>query len=288
MPRSANTPTISDIIAEVSRSPLLSDNAEFSASGIPWAACHRAGISTTGSPVILLASEDVDARGRPPDLVLENIRVRYSASCTVAQPGGLPDHQCLTIVECLSDQVTLRQLFGDLMQDVVNEIGPHKVTDQRIAGLIGGLVELFRRLSQPGRRALLGLWGELVAIELLGASHEIIGSWRNDARDRFDFLRGHNALEVKTTQGPNRTHRFGLEQVRTSPDITCVVASLIAREDASGMSVIELARHLASNIDASSIQRSFWRKVFDVGGNGLEGDDDLRFDLASALRVCAS
>ena len=283
MPTSKALPTVSELLADVSRRGHPPKGAEFLATVVPWASSHRVGLSLNGFPAALIASYSADVNRRPPDLVLENLRVRYSAKCTVAGKGTQVDELRLTIIECLSDQVTIRALFSELLQELLINIGPSKTTEATISERLKNLAELFRALSLPARRTLLGLWGELIAILALGSSESVVASWRNDPHDRFDFLRGRHAVEVKATGGPDRVHRFRLEQVRTT-GITCAIASIIAREHVSGISVIELARQIAEEIKDAIVVRSFWRRVFEVGANGLEHDDEQRFDLNSSLQ----
>ena len=64
--------------------------------------------------------------------------------------------------------------------------------------------------------------------------------WHSEVERRFDFSCGRNRVEVKVTTRPERTHHFSHRQIFAIEGEEIVVASIVAAEDDSGLSLRQL------------------------------------------------
>jgi hypothetical protein len=152
-----------------------------------------------------------------------------------------------------------------------------------VSDAIRTIVELFRALQQPPRKAVQGLWAEVLLIAESSKPETLIRSWHVLPEDRYDFSSGADRLEVKSTGGAQRVHHFSLEQLRPPAGTTTLVASVRVERSGGGASLEELLAALRHRL---TIQADLMLRVEVVVastlGNSLRAGLRERFDLELA------
>jgi hypothetical protein len=85
-----------------------------------------------------------------------------------------------------------------------------------------------------------GLWGELFVMRSTKGYRFWAPFWHKELNDIFDFSTAKKRLEVKTSASGQRIHHTNHRQVFALPEEEIVFASLIVKEDQSGISLLEL------------------------------------------------
>jgi len=146
--------------------------------------------------------------------------------------------------------------------------------------LLDSLLEMFRRTSPVSTDLVIGLWGELLAIDTAIDRAAYVRGWHNKSSETFDFDLDGSRVEVKTSLKPDRSHEFSLGQVRPARE-TDFVLSLHIRRATAGLHVLALARRIADKLPIPERDR-LWRIILETLGPELEGVDDHCFDEAFA------
>jgi hypothetical protein len=232
-----------------------------------------------GEACLLIAGSEPGACA---DLKLRNVEARASVRCEVESPGGSATTVKGALITCTAADPQLRRLFLSLMDEALAEMGPAP-TAASIAVWLHRIATLFAKLEQEGRTRLRGLWAELAAMLALGDCALAVRHWHVDPRERFDFLSGSFAIEVKSCQDLDRVHHFSIEQLRPPQDLRAWVASVVVRADPKGQSVLDLLHTLETKVNDGPTRDLLRGMVLASGGAALEDDDLYRFDLAGAL-----
>ena len=103
---------------------------------------------------------------------------------------------------------------------------------------------------------LTGLIGELIWIWAQPESTYAIRVWHPDADDRYDFSSESQRIEVKTTRGTVREHRFNSRQLPAAEGIEVFVVSILLKIVAEGCCVADLYNELSeiiNNVDRQKL-----------------------------------
>ena len=210
-------------------------------------------------------------------LSLRNIEVRETVTCEVLALGGTTRVIKGTLVICRSEQSGLIRLFLGLVADAVAALG-RRPAATAFANWVIRAAELFSRLEGEGRRTMQGLWAELVVAGALPSPEVAIRRWHADPMERYDFTSGAFSREVKSCADFDRVHLFTLAQMRPPPDVTVWIASVVARPDPLGRSVLDLVNALEARLPTSEVREKLREVVFASAGSSLDDDDRYRFD----------
>lgn len=231
-----------------------------------------------GEPALLLSTEP---RTTPrADIRLKHVGVQFDRRFEIAHgdDGGTEVGNFCKFT-CDPSGPHLHQYFVELMTATANtHLGmlAQETTDE----VVDALLELFRKLSLPADRSVLGLWGELLLIHLASSPGEFVDAWHLRATDGFDFAFADGRIEVKTTERPSREHEFSLKQVRSGRS-TDLVASVTLSRSSAGLSALDLARLIAERVEAAQ-QGKLWRLVIETLGDDADAEGEQRFDVQSA------
>ncbi len=114
------------------------------------------------------------------------------------------------------------------------------------------MMRLFAVKHAPNlREERQGLWGELFVMSELRGFQFWAPFWHNPVTQLFDFSATSKHVEVKTTQSPERVHRFSHRQVFALENEQIIVGSLILTEDASGLSLGTLISEARAALNGS-------------------------------------
>jgi hypothetical protein len=239
--------------------------------GFEWA---RIGVAKQ-SVFLLLPPEE---RVTGPDLELEHIRVSPNKSYKIKEVSGFRT-ETVAVVETKSRDGWLVETFLELIS-MLFESGVSS-NPTAIRKLIQDLVSLFRALTQPNRKSTQGLWGELFLIDKSNDVELAVSSWHTTPNDRYDFARGHERVEVKTTTGP-RIHSFSHAQLIPVDGLRVSIASLVLNRTGDGLSCADLALRILPRLRAESSRRSFVDQVVRTLGEDWNTQDSYRFDIDQA------
>jgi hypothetical protein len=105
--------------------------------------------------------------------------------------------------------------------------------------------------SNVSDETLIGLFGELVVLNLSMQPSEYIDLWHSNTKDYFDFSSDNHRLEVKTSRSNLRNHRFSSNQIGNDLDSKTTVASIILSTVEQGMSISSLIDQISQRVDSS-------------------------------------
>lgn len=268
-----------DVLGHFTRlAPPASSNPEvFSAVRLDTGSSVRVAKSGSGHPALLLPAS---GQQHAP-IALRNLRVLFDIACRTEMDGAVSD-EILTVVECLSDDSNIRELFLRAVADVLIAC-ESDLSLGTVSGAIDALVELFRELAEPSSRSVQGMWGELFLLSECRDPLTAVQSWHVLPDDRFDFGTRDLRVEVKTTT-QDRVHEFGLDQLDARA-ARVVVASVVTQRLGGGVSVPDLSeavqRRLSGHPDE---QLRVLQTVVRVLGEDWGAAQDLRLDPGLASR----
>jgi len=239
--------------------------------GFEWA---RLGVAKQ-SVFLLLPPEDF-VNG--PDHDLEHIRVSPRKSFKIIDLAG-PREETVAVIETKSRDGWLVETFLELIC-MLFDSGVNS-DPNAVRRLIQDLVSLFRALTQPNRKPTQGLWGELFLIDQANDVELAVSSWHTTPNDRYDFARGHERIEVKTTTGP-RIHMFSHAQLVPVAGLRVSVASLVLNRTGDGQSCADLVVRVLPRLSNESSRRSFVDQVVRTLGEGWNNQDSFRYDQDQA------
>jgi hypothetical protein len=185
------------------------------------------------------------------------------------------------LVEFSADDPSLIRHFLSVAAMLVELLGSDPEPGD-VSKAMRRLVRLFEP-QKSNRGSIIGLWGELLMISSSDDLPHLVDCWHADADDRFDFAASGSRLEVKTTTGLNRVHRFRLHQLTPIDDTEVHVASIMTTRTDAGTSLRDLIARIQEDLagDAAS-QVKLYEQVTEVLGGDWDGAD-TRFDENQAL-----
>lgn len=110
------------------------------------------------------------------------------------------------------------------------------------------LKNLFSNKQQLPLLELQGLFGELYFMEYIqNEKFDISDYWQSREKMKFDFsITDYKKIEIKTTTGDSRVHKFRHEQLVSDIYDTWIV-SIMLRKDDQGLSLYELSESIKKN-----------------------------------------
>lgn len=228
----------------------------------------------------------IDNRRRP-CLMVEASR---SAARTIRRRGILLAHRVRTRVTidrieleveaslalCEAEEPSLQDAFLSVAEIVLMRIGD-AASEEEVTRALDDLVRLLERVGDRASKSAIGLFGELLVLELAADPVAAVRAWRVHPTDRFDIDAGEVRIEVKASGTRRRAHEFSLEQCIPEPGATTFLASTIVLESAGGTTARELADRLASRLGAEvDLLMKLETEVLTV--LGLRGEPEARFD----------
>ena len=215
----------------------------FSVVQIPNYNSYLLGRDPSGAPALLIRQAQSAKNLMSVDL--EHLRVAHGVRCQIDFPGGHHEVEQVTLIRCTADP-DLEPIFLRLMGGLIAEFGDP--SPDALARLVAQLVDLFRALSQPPRKSIQGLWGELLMIVMSNDPIELVSAWHVEPTDMYDFNGGQFRIEVKTSASRRRTHHFRLEQLQAPTGSEALICSLITERVGGGATVADLVTEIEALI----------------------------------------
>jgi len=208
----------------------------FDARPIPGRPQWRVARNEAGLPAILVAVDAPTGPDRPLAVGLVNLRVEHNVRCGVSQQGGDVEIARYSIIQCLSDDSDVQACFLRTIGGAL--VGLERPVQAKDLGdLVDRLIVLFRLVARPRERAIHGLWAELFVILSASDPGAMIDAWHSQSMEHFDFGRGGERLEVKSSSIRSREHMFSFEQVYPPSGASVLVASVYVEEQTNGRSL---------------------------------------------------
>jgi hypothetical protein len=117
---------------------------------------------------------------------------------------------------------------------------------------IGRFRELISNFNLLGDEKVIGIWGELLVLELLLNKHgaKAVFFWKGPDKTVHDFRLEKIELEVKTTRNEERMHIISrLSQLDPSPEYRLYMCSLqVAESNANGLSLPECIEKITNKL----------------------------------------
>lgn len=259
----------------------------FNSVAIPGMEAHRLALGVDGEPAILLSASDGREGKTPPSIRLEHMGVQFDVPCRLHQPNGQVAEAPFTVVGLINGDAALREHFLRVLGPFLLQLGPTPMRVQ-VHRAVDGLVELFQAITLPPRKSAQGLWGELFVIASAADSSILVESWHAVAEDRYDFSRGDERIEVKSTGTRIRRHRFCLDQLQPPSGARAVVASMLVESAGAGLSLGLLLQRVHQRLGSSAeLRHRLDHIVAQTLGDNLTRALELRYDFELAVDTLA-
>jgi hypothetical protein len=190
-----------------------------------------------------------------------------------------------------------RRYFLYLADLILRILGPAP-TLAAVISAAEHLARMFQVLSQPARKPLTGLIGEMLIIARSAEPAATTMAWRSAIDDTFDFASDDLRIEVKAGQGRVRQHYLAYDQCHPPQGTVGILASLFVESSGGGLSVGELLREIEQGLVGQPgalmrLQEVFAQTLGTTVVTALEerfdrdlADDSLQlFDLAEVPAV---
>jgi hypothetical protein len=261
----------------------------FSALPIPEFEQHRLARNLAGDPALLIAvgTTAMADRTRPPPIQLEHITVQHEVTCRVRHPDGQSQQAPFTVIQFLGPDIHLRGYFLRLAWSLLVSLG-QSPTAQEVQRAVHAFAELFRSIAKPARRSVQGVWAELFVLARATDPIAMAEAWHVSPEDRYDFHGGQDRVEVKSTVGRVRKHRFSLEQLQPPVGTQLMIASILLEQSSGGVSLHDLMDRVHLRLKAAAeLQGHIDRVMAETLGDSLPRALAVRFDWELACETLA-
>ena len=210
----------------------------FTVAPVPGSQAFLLGVDTTGHPVLFVQAE---AGAVEPPLRTNKVSLHIGQSYSLAGMDDSPRVELLHALRCETSDSADVETFLLLAEAFLARWEAGGVDRHALTSFFRSMVRLFAvtpaKDLQAERR---GLWGELFMMSSVRGFRFWAPFWHSESTRRFDFSCGRNRVEVKITTRPERTHHFSHRQIYAIEGEEIVVASIVASEDDSGLSLKQL------------------------------------------------
>ena len=201
------------------------------------------GVKNSGELVLMLPPQP-EAGG------FEAKHAYYVPYVNLIQPIDVPQVVARSLINCKFDAQDLGQI------QAISSLFAGLISLERsvanTADAIWAMKSLFESgfVAQPSKESVNGLLGELAVLNDYQFAAETVRSWHSDPMSKFDLSYGNLRVEVKTTSGAAREHRFSQGQVPGPQNVRTFVASVLLQIVESGG--ISLSEYLVQIRESTS------------------------------------
>lgn len=200
-----------------------------------------------GFPTLVLRSSEKFIKNGALDKEYALIKVYHNQNRIIESDGSKEEVYC-SIIYCDTNEKDIVELFFETFKPMLKKlkfpINPFELND-----LSENLIKLFRSLKNLPRKSTQGLWAELFLIYRSKSKEELISRWHKEIKDKYDFKKEKNFIEVKSTTSTERKHVFSLEQVNMKDYETVLIASFMLEMDEDGMSIEMLEKEIKKELE---------------------------------------
>lgn len=210
-------------------------------------------------------------------LRLDLLSAEFGVDCTLAMPNT-EELLRVSVIRCHSDDPAIVDLFITFCTAVIEALSKGS-TDLDVSREVNQWISLFHRLVAPARTDVIGLIGELTAIDVAVDTTAWVRAWHSDPSDNIDFgfPSPRVEVEVKATSRQERIHEVSWTQVHGGPPEGRFFASVRVELRESGISLGKFARTIADKLADQDVVRHFWKVLGETCGSSFQSFMDQRF-----------
>lgn len=243
---------------------------------------HKLGKDEGGCPCLLVATGTATKSQPRVPLVLENLAVLFDLSCQVSSPISPTQFGTFTVLKCVAADLVVRSYFLSLLPGISTAIGCSG-DRAKVAAVVEDLVELFRALGATPKKEIQGLWAELLLIREAEDPVVLAQAWHTEPGDRYDFNKGQERLDVKSTSQTPRRHHFLLEQLCPPNGTRLIIASIVVQRSGAGLSVFDLLDAIRQEVSLQpQLHLRLASQVHQTLGDSWQNARNVRFDYEAA------
>ena len=210
----------------------------FTVAPVPGSQGVLLGVDMTGYPVLFVVAEVGSVE---PPLRTNKVSLHIGQSYSLAGMDDSPRIELMHALRCETSDSADVETFLLLAEAFLARQEAGGVDRHALTSFFRSMVRLFAvtpaKDLQAARR---GLWGELFMMSRVRGFRFWAPFWHSEVTRRFDFSSGRHRAEVKITTRPERTHHFSHRQIYAIEDEEIAIASIVAAEDDSGLSLRQL------------------------------------------------
>ena len=201
--------------------------------------------------------------GKPDGLT--HIKLTHNEECLIKDLNDKETNETFSVLKFTADSDHLRVVFMKMISNIIDDIPPNP-SQKNISELTKVMFDIFINMKKTNETELIGLWGELLIIDLIEDKSKIIKAWHEENTDNFDFHYANELLEVKTTTTNDRIHNFTFKQLNIKHN-DFYLASIRLRYSRSGMSLDNLLEKILNDIDDIELKKKLETNYFSISGN---------------------
>ena len=210
----------------------------FTVAPVPGHQGFLLGVDTTGHPVLFVAAE---AGAVEPPLRTNKVSFHIGQSYSFAGTDDSLRVEMLHALRCETSDASDLETFLLLSEAFLGRQEAEESHRHALTLFFRSMVRLFEVTpAKDLHSARLGLWGELFMMHRVRGFRFWAAFWHSEPELRFDFSCGRKRVEVKITTRPERTHHFSHRQIYAIEGDEIMIASIVASEDDSGLSLRNL------------------------------------------------
>lgn len=163
--------------------------------------------------------------------------------------NGHPQSGTVSSFSILRDTSATADAFAQAIQSLVEFLGVDPAGVDLINILEAWLVVLSTP-SAPTDAAMVGFWGELLAIKCAADPISAVSMWQWRDAAPIDFSLGATQLEVKTSSSGSRVHSFSVTQTREGVLRGASILSIVTAWSPAGLGLLELVRQVTNLVQS--------------------------------------
>lgn len=242
---------------------------------------HRIAKNTDGNPSLLIFITEKNNDSVVISQDLFNLRVRHNAKCEIEIRNNVT-HNNFSVISYVGQNQYIKELFIDTCEILIKTLG-NTPLNKEVKNSVDQFIELFKSIKNPPRNTIMGLWSELLLIDQSEKPEYLIDAWHSVPQEKFDFSIGGFRLEVKSSGNEKRVHHFSLGQLSSSNSVEIVIASILSREMAGGLSIYDLLLSISEKLINYPKQNDrLILLTYQILGTDIEKVNQFRFDYEYA------
>jgi hypothetical protein len=240
---------------------------EFTASKIKgWRNAYLA-VNSMGHPALIVETNSIFGG---PSLKAARVSLKPSQELAVTIDGNTASKQIFHILICeSSDRSDVANFLVLIEAFLASRIGLEIAGDD-LSSFFRSMIRLFAMKPASDLDARRqGLWGELFMMRQVLGYRFWAPYWHGAVTGLFDFSAMSKHIEVKSSIGQQRIHHFSHKQIWESEGEEILIASLVLRQDDSGLSLRELVQECREALRGTP---DYLKLEFAVRHAGMEDD----------------
>lgn len=243
---------------------------------------HKIGKSEEGWAKFFIRTE-------PGKSAIRNIKgeilwVEYNVDCCLVDEENNTSNARFAIATLRSDDESLQHIFLEVFTLSLLTM-PQIPNDTDLSIKIEALLSIFSALRKAPVHKIQGLWAELLVMDRSKDIDTLVRAWHNSPSAKYDFTRGEDKIEVKSTSSEDRVHHFSLDQLNPNQSSNLLIASIIVREsaqDENGLSVMDLYEKICKRISSVDDRIHLYSAIINTLGNEYDKALNVYFDYSQA------